>query len=222
MSIELLDPPPLDNSTQITNTQQHDLESLFYVFVWICSLYAAPGIIRELDKNSASNSIIVLKWNEVKDSKEIGEIKRSHLSYGGNKLAACFTPYFASLRGCCMQLLDAIFPKSSEARVDYRASLSPVTHEQIIAIFKTALEQILEEEKADTTDSYATNVPVQSPNITVQKRHFGNVANSEPCIDQHIPIVNTAPLHNVVNFEELGIRPMPDCVNPRRKRVRYS
>src|SRR6266481_2291466 len=135
-----------------------------------------------------------------------------HLSHGGNKLTACFTPYFASLRGCCVQLLDAIFPKSSEARVDYRASLSPVTHEQIIAIFKAALEQVLEEERADvnTTDSHATNVPVQSPSIMVQKRQFGDVADSEPYIDQHIPIVNTAPIHNVVNFKDLGIRPVPD------------
>ena len=223
MSIELLDPPP-DNSTPITNTKQHDLESLFYVFVWICSLYAAPGIVRDLDKNSASNSVIILKWNEVKDSREIGEIKRSHLSYGGNKLAACFTPYFASLRGCCIQLLDAIFPKTSEACIDCRASLSPVTHEQIITIFKTALEQVLEEERADvnTTDSHATNVPVQLPSIMVQKRHFGDIADSEPHTDQHIPIVNTAPIHNVTNFKDLGIRPVPDCANPRRKRARYD
>ena len=48
-----------------------------------------------------------------------------------------------------MQLLDAIFPKSSEACVDYHTNLNPVTHEQITTIFKTALEQILEEEKAD-------------------------------------------------------------------------
>jgi hypothetical protein len=110
MSIELLDPPP-NTSDEIINTPQHDLESLFYNLVWICSLYAAPGVLRNLDKNSTSNDVIILKWNEVKDSKEVGEIKRSHLSYGGSKLAACFTPYFASLRGCCIELLDAIFQR---------------------------------------------------------------------------------------------------------------
>ena len=149
MSIELLDPPPGDS--EVANAAQHDLETLFYVFVWICSLYAAPGVIRDFDKGSALDSIIVLKWNEVKDSREVGEIKRSHLSYGGNKVAACFTPYFASLRGCCVQLLNAIFPKGSEARADYRASLSPVTHDQIITIFKAALELVLKEERAEST-----------------------------------------------------------------------
>ena len=58
MSIELLDPPPGDS--EVANAAQHDLETLFYVFVWICSLYAAPGVIRDFDKGSASDSIIVL------------------------------------------------------------------------------------------------------------------------------------------------------------------
>jgi Fungal protein kinase len=42
MSVELLDPPP---QTEVTNSFQHNLESLFYVFVWICSMYDAPGVL---------------------------------------------------------------------------------------------------------------------------------------------------------------------------------
>ena len=211
MSIELLDPPPGDS--EVANAAQHDLETLFYVFVWICSLYAAPGVIRDFDKGSASDSIIVLKWNEVKDSREVGEIKRSHLSYGGNKVAACFTPYFASLRGCCVQLLNAIFPKGSEARADYRASLSPVTHDQIITIFKAALELVLKEERAEgvnTIDSGAMN----TPNRTMPKRQLGEIADLEQYSARNTR-VHTAPIHDVIYMRDL-----PEYAKPRRKRVR--
>ena len=66
----VLDPPPGDS--EVANAAQHDLETLFYVFVWICLLYAAPRVIRDFDKGSALDSIIVLKWNKVKDSREVG------------------------------------------------------------------------------------------------------------------------------------------------------
>ena len=210
MSIELLDPPLGDS--EVTNAAQHDLETLFYIFVWICSLYAAPRVIRNFDKGSASDSIIILKWNKVKDSKEVGEIKRSHLSYGGNKVAACFTPYFASLRGCCVQLLNVIFPKGSEARTDYCASLNPVTHDQIITIFKAALELVLKEERAKGVNMIDSGT-MNTPNRMMPKWQLGEIADLEQ-YSTHNTRVHTAPIHDVICMRDL-----PEYTKPQCKRV---
>ena len=215
MLIELLD-PPLD--AEAANMAQHDLETLFYMFVWICLLYAAPRIIRDLDKSSASNSIIILKWNELKDSREVREIKKSHLSYRGNKVTVCFTPYFTSFRGCCVQLLDVIFLKSSKAHADYHVSLSPVTQNQIIAIFKRALELVLKEGRAKgvkTISSGTMNALIYLPNLTKPKQWLDKIADLQKYsvhTSQCIPlsIIHAMPIH--MGDLPRSIMPLCKCV----------
>jgi len=216
MSVELLDPPP---DAAVPNTFQHDLETLFYVFVWICSIYQSPGRIRDEDPD-LSDSLVILKWNQDKNPKEIGEIKRSHMSYGGIKLSACFSPYFASFKPFCIQIFDVLFPKGSEARSDHRASLSPVTHEEIIAIFHKALKHALEEEQMENLD---TGDPHTLRECPAPKRRRGNIADPIALLPaqkhQHIlaDVFNTEPLHQ----GDIGIDPLPTYVRPRRKRARY-
>ena len=221
MSVELLDPPP---QTEVTNSFQHDLESLFYVFVWICSMYDAPGQLRVMD-DSSLQSLLLLKWNENKEAKSIGEIKKGHLSYGGSKLAACFSPYFTTLTPFCIDFFDALFPKNSGARQDYRASVSPVTHEEVIKIFKRALEQVLEEESKEDRDAVKRNppampyltLPQDSP--TVQKRPFDHASDSVVPGDTY-PVCKTAPLPSAAyNFPDADL--VPTSVRPRHKHMRY-
>ncbi|KIM77474.1 hypothetical protein PILCRDRAFT_91080 [Piloderma croceum F 1598] len=134
MSVELLDPPP--------QMQQYP----------ICSIYQSPGRIRDADPDS-SNSLVILKWNQDKDPREISEIKRSHMLYRGIKLSTCFSLYFVSFKPFCIQIFDVLFPlKGSEAcseSSNHHESLSPVTHEEIIPIFHKALKQALEEEQME-------------------------------------------------------------------------
>ena len=109
--------------------------------------------------------------------------------------------------------MNAIFPKGSEARADYRASLSPVTHDQIITIFKAALELVLKEERAEgvnTIDSGAMN----TPNRTMPKRQLGEIADLEQYSARNTH-VHTAPIHDVIYMRDL-----PEYAKPRRKRVR--
>lgn len=92
---------PLTQLESPTQRNWHDLKSLFLCLHVHCSLYAAPGIIRDLNQDS-TNSIIILKRNETKISKEVGKLKGSHLTYEWRKFAACFTPYLP-LTECCIQ-----------------------------------------------------------------------------------------------------------------------
>ena len=142
------------------------------------------------------------------------------MSYGGIKLSACFSLYFASFKPFCIQIFDVLFPKGSEACSDHRASLSPVTHEEIIAIFHKALKHALEEEQIENLD---TSNPYTLHKCPAPKRHRGNIADpvallpAQKC--QQIPadVSNTEPLHQ----GDIGIDPLQTSVRPRCKRARY-
>ncbi|KIM79066.1 hypothetical protein PILCRDRAFT_10726 [Piloderma croceum F 1598] len=210
MSVELLDPPP---QTEVTNSFQHDLESLFYVFVWICSMYDAPGQLRVMD-SSSSQSLLLLKWNENKEAKSIGETKKGHLSYGGSKLAACFSPYFTTLAPFCIKSFDALFPKNSGAHEDYCASVSPVTHKEVITIFERAVEQVLEEESKEDQDAIKPTMHYptlsQEPS-TAQKQPFDHASDSvDPSLPGDMyPICKTAPLPSTAYNKFLDVDLVP-------------
>jgi hypothetical protein len=170
-------------------------------------------MIRDEDPDS-SNSLVILKWNQDKDPKEIGEIKRSHMSYGGIKLSTCFSPYFTSFKPFCIQIFDVLFPKGSEARSDHRASLSPVTHEEIIVIFRKALEQALEEEQMENLNAGDPHTPLRE--CLAPKRRHGNIPDPVALLPekkcQHPPadVFNTEPLHQ----GDIGMDPLPTHVRP--------
>jgi hypothetical protein len=216
----------------VVNCYQHDLESLFYVFVWICSLFDAPGTARvdgrHFDKTE-KHSLIILKWNEDKEPREIGEIKRSHLSYGGRKLAACFSDYFADLRPFCIELFNALFPMGSNARSDYHASLSPVNYDQIIVIFEKALEHVVGKEEDVPSDDLGDGSPsALSQTPTARKRLFSDIIGGDyfiqPCPTPACPeaildVFTSTPLPYSVPLEPDLV---PPFVRPRRKRARID
>lgn len=81
------------SKAKVTNTYHHDLESLFYVLIWICTIFSRPGVIRPASELS---EIVTMTWNEEKSVREIGDRKYANLRAGGKHVLAGFSSYFTS------------------------------------------------------------------------------------------------------------------------------
>ena len=84
-----------------------------------------------------------------------------------------------------------------------------MTHDQIITIFKAALELVLKEERAkgvNTIDSGAMN----TPNRMMPKWQLGKIADLEQ-YSMHNTHVHTAPIHDVIHMRDLPEYTKPQC-----------
>ena len=104
----------------------HDLESMFYVLVWICIFYRGPNNslrLRPVDKDTAA-------WTGIQDIpvSTIGNSKAGIFKvpdYFNKYIRNNTATYFQDLIPCLRELRPIIFD-----------SASPVTHEQMIEILE--------------------------------------------------------------------------------------
>ncbi|TDL22898.1 hypothetical protein BD410DRAFT_787708 [Rickenella mellea] len=123
-----------------THDADHDLESVFYVFCWICITRAGPGRTR---KDFAFEKSHLSWW--------VGEPLDRPNSIGAKKFATIqadsfktwilneFHPYFHGLRTCAMSLRDILF---SNFNLSGDVSRNPNLHEDFIKVFQTALDDL--------------------------------------------------------------------------------
>ncbi|TDL13485.1 hypothetical protein BD410DRAFT_684355, partial [Rickenella mellea] len=94
-----------------THDADHDLESLFYVFCWICITRGGPGRSRKDFKFENSR---LAKWagNPTDTPDDIGCKKVATVQAGYFELWILkeFHPYFHGLRTCAMALRNILFP----------------------------------------------------------------------------------------------------------------
>lgn len=111
MSLELLQQVTLENippEEVIRHQPVHDLESIFYVLIWICSTYSAPGKLR---KNYPSNFPLLSWTSPTVELSTLTYIKLGQIMTGPCVFTPAFTPYFAELEQCIRRLFGVLFPQ---------------------------------------------------------------------------------------------------------------
>ena len=122
MAIEVLD--------GISHTYRHDLESFFYVFLWICirHRHRKGEAEEEHDLPSASQRSGKSIKDSVKTSilrewytgtyKKFTNAKRGYMDKGGFKnVLAEFSPYFETLKPLAEKLRGILFPRSADGEL---------------------------------------------------------------------------------------------------------
>ncbi|TDL22921.1 hypothetical protein BD410DRAFT_182873 [Rickenella mellea] len=116
-----------------THDADHDLESLFYVFCWICITRAGPGRSRKDFKFENSH---LAKWagKPTDTPVDIGCKKSTSVQVEWFEpwILNEFHPYFHGLRTCAMALRNILFPSGSKRK--------PTLHEDFLKVFQTALD----------------------------------------------------------------------------------
>lgn len=92
----------------------HDLESIFYVLCWVCTVCGGPGKPRDFEKYRDSN---VYSWNiQTPDEKGMNIVATSKVDFTQSDeslldgMENSFDPYFYPIYDCLLRLRTCLFP----------------------------------------------------------------------------------------------------------------
>ena len=133
MALEIM----LSNGKKFCHDIRHDLESIFYVLIWVCSHMEGPEIER-----SDPHSLPVREWCTMNDNlRRLGLIKLSHIADFEDSILKHFTPYWKDFKPYARKLMDAFWPTSFQKPNSMTSKLMLEILEDAIANMKDSEEQ---------------------------------------------------------------------------------
>lgn len=133
MAIELL-----VSKESIFHKPRHDLESIFFVFVYICTNLSGPGAPRPVQELRELKSLPIASWfNSASSLQRLGLDKLGDVMLFEERIIPYFSPYFQDLKPCANKLCKLFFPTMSSL-------LRPeaVLHDAVIKVFDDTLKQL--------------------------------------------------------------------------------
>ena len=126
----------------------HDLESVFYVLLWICSNYSRPN--NAIRNNPRQKHRPILSWVNTRASlEEISDTKAGHISSDAQfttRILDYFAPYFEDLKVC-----------SNELRCLFTASdTQDATHDAMLVILHRTLLNLQPEYELEGGEVHTT------------------------------------------------------------------
>ena len=133
MAIELL-----ISQKSIFHKPRHDLESVFFVLVYLCTNLSGPGAPRLLEEIQKLKSLPITAWfSPTLSIQQLGIDKLGDMLLFDQRILPYFSPYFQDLQHCALELCKLFFPTMSSL-------LRPETvlHDAVIKIFDDTLKQL--------------------------------------------------------------------------------
>ncbi|KAI0037855.1 hypothetical protein FA95DRAFT_1613828, partial [Auriscalpium vulgare] len=176
VSLELIETPAT------TPTEKHDLESIFWIFIWLCSTYRAPTRPREIGQEQ------VWTWCKPAYSEQqrmaIHRNKAGSLGRGPAGVVAEFSPEFRDLQDLAGRLFNLLFPDGSPSRAAWQVSLSSVQHADFIAAFQETLDKLYDANTPGLTPAFSAMDVI--PDVS-EKRQFATAFPS-PLPFEPVPV----------------------------------
>jgi len=116
---------------------RHDLESILYVILYICTYFKGPGIMRTATDFPEFRSVPLERCFRHDGIRDIGRCKIGLMSTFKTSLLPKFTPYWADFTPFVQQLIETCFPSIP----DFRNGL---THDNMLTILREAYDTIEE------------------------------------------------------------------------------
>ncbi|TDL16846.1 hypothetical protein BD410DRAFT_844106 [Rickenella mellea] len=140
---------------KIKHLPQHDLESLYYVFIWICVSCGGPnGKPRNAD-DFIQHDVFEQWMNGTSPFSNIAANKHTYFTDGDQferKILASFSPYFKDLKPCCSKLRALIFGHDKP---------SVATHHMMRSILLETLQSLAVE--ISPSGTAPINIPTLDP-----------------------------------------------------------
>ena len=157
MAVELL-----LKGNKVTHCHSHDLESLFYVLIFICTNLTGPNTPCSLDELLNFLSLPMAAWFIPDTSfNGLATSKLGIVHAFESHVIDHFSPYFTNIRQCVMELFQALYPDSPQIN-------SALTHDRMIEIFTATLE------KLPFPDQHFPEMPVNNNKRKHALSIFGN------------------------------------------------
>jgi len=139
MAVELLD----STDPTLKQNSAHDLESIFYVLLFICSQYKGPNDQLRQPEDLKEISMPIATWFEPHHRlRDLGDKKRAHLDDIQRRLISKFSTYFTPLGKTISDIFfDVLFPQDPTSRpsADKKWCCS-ATHSKFLAVLDHVLE----------------------------------------------------------------------------------
>lgn len=120
--------------TEFTHEPRHDLESLFYVILTICTYVDSPGYLRSPVPVENERSLCLNEWWATLDGNVLARSKASHVSSLEYCVLQRLPPYWEDFHQVLIDLRDAIWPEKNY--VLHVKNLA--THDAFLSILTTA------------------------------------------------------------------------------------
>jgi hypothetical protein len=122
---------------------RHDLESLLYVILYMCTYTTGPGIMRKV-ANVLAITIPLGRWFKKEYVKEIGRSKIGHMGTFEDAIISKFDEYWADFVPFVRDLIKACFPLTpTEANC--------LTHSNMLTILTVARDKVSEPPSSNPT-----------------------------------------------------------------------
>jgi serine/threonine protein kinase len=129
------------------HTYRHDLESFFYVFVWICIRYGYEGTGRQQPNKVMRPKTNILRGWYTGIYTEIATIKLGHMGKNNfENVIAEFAPKFENLKPLARELRSGLFPIRDEAIFTGTFHDHDIMYDGMIMAFNTAIGRLGKEE----------------------------------------------------------------------------
>jgi hypothetical protein len=149
MAIEIL----LEKGQTFHHHPRHDLESVLFVIIWLCSHMEGP----EVERKDVAD-LAVRKWSNMKLTlRELGHIKLAHIEDAERTLLPEFTPYWEDFKPFVLKLIRAFFP----VRASERNSIDPDT-----------MVSILEEAEKDVKEPPSSGPSVEPADVETELHEY--------------------------------------------------
>lgn len=124
MALEIM----LSNGRGFCHDLRHDLESIFYVLIWVCSHMEGPETER-----SDPHSLPIREWCSMDvNLRKLGLIKLSHIADFEDSILGHFTPYWHDFKPYVRQMAEEFWPTTYQKP-------NNMTSESLLKILKAAI-----------------------------------------------------------------------------------
>ncbi|KAI1124970.1 serine/threonine-protein kinase Sgk2 [Nemania abortiva] len=128
---------------QVAQTYRHDLESFFYVLLWLCACQSWDNKVCG-DEEPREESVI-RKWN-IGTSKEIAATKIGNMSVNGLELIMDeFPKSLEAVKPLCLKIRKILFPLDKDERMCFGTPPGDPNqlYEPILAAYNAAIEELV-------------------------------------------------------------------------------
>jgi hypothetical protein len=177
MSIEVLcsaDDKP------IRQRPAHDLESIFYIIIYLCTIYTGPNGKRRSNAEAVDSNLPILHWfNQGVRYRDMANTKIGQLTRFKVNFVEHLTPYFSDIIPHLHNLLDVIFPASALADDPKGPAMyrnwekCDATHDGILDALRATYDTLPDcDSEVDNVDSSPTDVDPPSPTLSPTLLHI--------------------------------------------------
>ena len=107
------------------HSAQHDLESILYIILYMCTMTEGPGIMRFQGKTQTEIKFPLYSWFSQDEIQIVGYRKMSHLLLPEHAIVPHFSRYWADFVPFVRELIAATFPihPGHPSELTHRAAL---------------------------------------------------------------------------------------------------